>query len=61
MCIECDVLQKQIMRYRGLEKSGFDVFTVERIKELIEDLKRRKDSLHGKKHSGTSLIVTMAK
>jgi hypothetical protein len=53
MCIECEELQRQIKRYRVFEKGGFDVFTVERIKELIEDLERRKDSLHkGSLHKG---------
>jgi hypothetical protein len=61
MCIECEVLRKQIVRYRALQEDGFDVFTVERIEELIEDLERRRKSLHGNRRSATSLIMTMAK
>jgi hypothetical protein len=59
MCVECEDLQRQIKRYRVIQKRRFDVFTVERVKQLIGDLERRKDALHGKTRSAA--VVTIAK
>jgi hypothetical protein len=61
MCQECDDLQTQIMRYRALLSSGFDILTVERVNELVADLERRKEALHIGPHRRTSLIVRAAR
>jgi hypothetical protein len=61
MCVECEDLQKQIVRYRLIQNRRFDVFTAKRIKELIQDLELRKGALHEKTRSATSPVVTIAK
>jgi hypothetical protein len=61
MCQECDDLQRQITRYRALLSSGFDILTVERVKELVADLERRKEALHIGQHRRTSLVVRAAR
>jgi hypothetical protein len=46
MCVQCQQLEISIQRYRGFVKAGFDALTIERIKELIEELQRRKEAMH---------------
>ena len=46
MCEQCQQLEIRIQRYRGFLKSGLDALTVERTKELIEELQRRKEAMH---------------
>jgi hypothetical protein len=33
-------------RYRSFIKAGLDALTIERIKELIEELQQRKEAMH---------------
>jgi hypothetical protein len=46
MCDQCQQLETRIQGYRGFVKAGFDALTIERIKELIEELQRRKEAMH---------------
>jgi hypothetical protein len=46
MCQECDDLERQISHYRSFLKQSFDVFTLERIRELVVDLEREKHAKH---------------
>ena len=46
MCDQCQQLDTRIQRYRGFVKAGLGDLTIERIKELIEELQRRKEAMH---------------
>jgi hypothetical protein len=46
MCDKCDQLDKAIAQYRRVSKQGFDPLTNERIKDAIDEMERRKVSLH---------------
>ena len=46
MCEKCDELDKKISRYAEFLRQGLDPVTSERIKEAIDEMRRRKTSLH---------------
>jgi hypothetical protein len=46
MCERCEQLEAKIQRYRSFIAQGLDDLTVERIKELIKELERRKEAMH---------------
>jgi hypothetical protein len=45
MCDKCTELDERIERYLGISSSN-DQLTIDRIKELIEDLRAQKAALH---------------
>jgi hypothetical protein len=46
MCDQCDRLKEKISHYRVLLNQRFDAPTEERIKALIADLERQKETMH---------------
>jgi hypothetical protein len=49
MCEQCQQIDEKIRRARKLATGGFDSLTVERITQMIRDLERSKDAIHGRK------------
>ena len=45
MCEECKTLQEKITHYREFLNT-FDPLTNERLKQLVADLERRKETMH---------------
>jgi hypothetical protein len=46
MCDECDKLAEKISHYRLFLNNRFDPLTEERIKALIAELERQKETMH---------------
>jgi hypothetical protein len=46
MCEKCDQIEITIRRYLWFIAQGLDRITVERINELIRELRQRKESMH---------------
>ena len=46
MCDQCRKLEEKISHYRLFLNQRFDPLTEERIKALIADLKRQKETMH---------------
>jgi hypothetical protein len=46
MCEHCQDLQRKIDRYLGFTKQPFDALTIERIRDLVEQMKERLRKMH---------------
>ena len=46
MCDQCDKLKEKISHYRVLLNQQFDPLTEQRLKSLITDLERQKETMH---------------
>jgi hypothetical protein len=46
MCEQCDRLEEKISHYRAFLNQRFDPLTEERIKSLIVDLERQRQTMH---------------
>jgi hypothetical protein len=46
MCDKCQQLEAKIQHYRTIANQAFDSLTVERMKEFIRELERRKEAMH---------------
>jgi hypothetical protein len=46
MCDQCDKLEERISHYRLFLNQRFDPLTEERIRALIADLERQKETMH---------------
>ena len=46
MCDKCQQLETKIQHYRMIATQAFDSLTVERMKEFIRELERRKEATH---------------
>jgi hypothetical protein len=45
MCEACEQLEKKITRYREIVEQAFDALTTQRIKDLIQELEQRKQTM----------------
>jgi hypothetical protein len=46
MCAKCDELERKIKHYHRFTTGALDSLTIDRIKELIEDLRKMRASMH---------------